>query len=131
MFEFIVSLIRIYRLLHPLTGTSNCLQDRVADIINTYDDISSVIKDENAKKSNISEQFSVIFKGADKLAERIDTQHSVPCIAQKQMNRDNAETYCPEAYYKQAFSIPFIGILISDLELRLTNYHILPQGCYC
>ena len=43
-FEFIISLIGLYRLLHPLAGITNCLQGRVVDIIEAYDDVSSVIK---------------------------------------------------------------------------------------
>ena len=35
LFEFGVSLIGIHRLLHSLTGTTNFLQDRVVDIINS------------------------------------------------------------------------------------------------
>ena len=43
-FEFIISLIGLYRLLHPLAGITNCLQGRVVDIIEAYDDVSSGIK---------------------------------------------------------------------------------------
>ena len=44
-FEFIIYLIGLYRLLHPLAGITNCLQGRGVDIIEAYDDVSSVIKD--------------------------------------------------------------------------------------
>ena len=55
-FEFI-SLIALYRLLHPLAGITNRLQGRGVDIIEAYDDVSSVIKDiKNTRKK----EFSVI-----------------------------------------------------------------------
>ena len=44
-FEFIIYLIGLHRLLHPLAGITNCLQGRGVDIIEAYDDVSSVIKD--------------------------------------------------------------------------------------
>lgn len=52
-FAFIVSLIGIHRLLHPLAGTTNHLKGRVVDIIKTYDDIITVIKDVKTSKNNL------------------------------------------------------------------------------
>ena len=83
-----------------------------------YDNISSVIKDKTAIRKNINEQFSVIFKGVHQLADRIDTQPSVPRTASKKINRDNIETDFPEVYYKRVFTVPFIDTLISYIELR-------------
>ena len=54
-FEFIVSFIGIYRLLHTFAGTTNRIEGCAFDIINAYDDISSVIKDVKTTKSNIDE----------------------------------------------------------------------------
>ena len=51
-FEFIVSIIGLYSLLHPLAGITNRLQRRGVDITEVYDDVSSVIKDiKSTKKS--------------------------------------------------------------------------------
>ena len=44
-FEFIISPIGLYRLLHSLAGITYCLQGRGVDIIEAYDDVSSMIKD--------------------------------------------------------------------------------------
>ena len=38
-FEFIISLIGLYRLLHPLVGKANCLQGRGVDITEVYDEV--------------------------------------------------------------------------------------------
>ena len=43
-FEFIIYLIGLYRLLHPLAGITNCLQGRGVDKIEAYDDVSNVTK---------------------------------------------------------------------------------------
>ena len=48
-FEFIISLIGLYRLLQPLAGITNRLQGRDVDAIETYNDVSSVIKDIKAQ----------------------------------------------------------------------------------
>ena len=52
-FEFIISLIGLYRLLNTLAGTTDRLQGRGVDIIEAYDDVSSVIKDINRAQGRI------------------------------------------------------------------------------
>ena len=52
-FEFIISLIGLHRLLHPLAGITNRFQGHGVDIIETYDDVSSVIKDIKSTRKNI------------------------------------------------------------------------------
>ena len=61
-FEFIISPIRLCRLIHPLTGITNCLQGRSVDIIEAYDDVSSMTKDIKNTRKNIDKEFSVIFE---------------------------------------------------------------------
>ena len=55
-FEFSISLIRLYKLLHPLTGINNHSQRRGVDIIETYDNLSSVIKDIKSIRNNIHKE---------------------------------------------------------------------------
>ena len=65
-FEFIISLIGLYKLLHPLAGVTNCLhQGHDIDIIEAYDDVSSVVKDIKSTRKNIDNEFSVIFEQAE------------------------------------------------------------------
>ena len=58
-FDFLCS-VGLSRLLKPLGGITNRLQGRNVDIIEAYDDISSVIKDIKRATKNIDEEFSVI-----------------------------------------------------------------------
>ena len=51
--SYVFSLIGLYRLLHPLAGITNRLQGRGVDIIEAYDDVSSVIKDINRAQVRI------------------------------------------------------------------------------
>ena len=64
--EFIFSLIRLYRLLHPLTGITNRLQGRIVVIIEAYDDVPSVIKDIKSTRKNIDKEFSLILNKLNK-----------------------------------------------------------------
>ena len=45
-FEFIICLVRLYRLLHPLAGITNRLYRRRVNIIEVCDDVSNLIFDE-------------------------------------------------------------------------------------
>ena len=92
-FQFIVSLIGLYRFLHPLAGITNHLQGCGVDIIETFDDVSNVIKDINSTKNNFD--------------LKVGKLPSMPRIAKKQVNRDNTEGDSPEAYYGRVFAIPF------------------------
>ena len=56
--------IGLCRLLHPLASITKRLQGCGVDIIEAYDDVSSVIKDIKNTRENIDEAFSVIFEQA-------------------------------------------------------------------
>ena len=86
----------LYRLLNPPASVTNCLQVRGVDIIEAYEDISSVIKDIISTRKNIEKK-------------------------KKQVNRDNTQADSPKTCYRQVFAIPFIDKLISELELRFTK----------
>ena len=65
-FKFIISLIGLCRLLHPLAGITNGLKGCGVDIIGVYDDVSSMIKDIKSKRENIHKEFSVILNKLNK-----------------------------------------------------------------
>ena len=77
-FEFVISLIGLYRLLNPLAGITNSLQERGVDIIEAYDDVSSVINDTKSTRKNIDKEFSVIFEQAERVAAKVGTQTLCP-----------------------------------------------------
>ena len=118
LLKFIFSLIGLYRLLHPLAGITNRLHGRDVDIIEAYNDVSSVIKDIKSTRTNIDKEFNVIFEQAERTDIKIGTQPSMPRISKKQGNRDNTKGDSPETYYRRVLAIPFIDKLISKLELR-------------
>ena len=69
--------------MHPLAGITNRLQGRGVDIIEAYNDVSSVIKDIKSTRKNIDEEFSVILEQAERVDAKIGTQPSMPRIAKR------------------------------------------------
>ena len=83
--KFIISPIGLYKLLHPLAGITNRLQGRGADIIETYNDVLSAIKDIKSTRKNIDKEFSMIFEQVERVDAKIGTQPSMPCIAKSKL----------------------------------------------
>ena len=59
-FEFIISIISLYRLLHPIAGLTKKLQGRSIDVIEAYANASSCVDDMKFMRENIEFQFSKI-----------------------------------------------------------------------
>ena len=104
-------------IVHPLADITNRLQGRGVDIIDVYDDVSSVIKDKKSTRKNIDKEFRVTFEQVERVAAKNGTQTSMPRIVKRQVNRDNTGD-SPKTYYRRVFAIPLIDKLISELELR-------------
>ena len=119
-FEFIISLIGLYKLLHPLAGITNHLQGHEVDIIEAYDEVSSLIKDIKSIWQNTDTEFGVIFEQAVLVAGKVEIE-PIPHSANKQVNRETTGGDSPQTYYRRVFAILFFDQLISELELRLTK----------
>ena len=78
-------------IIHPLGDITNRLQERGVDIIDVYDDVSSVIKDKKSTRKNIDKEFRVTFEQVERVAAKNGTQTSMPRIAKSQVIRDNTE----------------------------------------
>ena len=57
-FEFIISLIGLYKLLHSLAGITNRSERRGVDITETYDNLLCVIKDIKSIRNNIDKELA-------------------------------------------------------------------------
>ena len=57
----------MYKLLHPLAGITNRSQRRGVDIIETYDNLLSVIKDIKSIRNKIDKEFSKIFEQGERI----------------------------------------------------------------
>ena len=92
-FEFIIGIISLYRLLHPIAGLTNKLQGRSIDVIEEYANVSSCVDDMKFIRENIEFQFSKICNQAERMAVKLDVQpcipRVIPRVAARQMHRDN------------------------------------------
>ena len=52
-FEFIIGILSLYRLLHPIAGLTNKLQGRSIDVIEAYANVSSCVDDMKFIRENI------------------------------------------------------------------------------
>ena len=82
-FEFIISLIGLHRLLHPLAGITCCLQGHSVNIAEAYDDTLGVMKDIKTTRKNVNKEFSVILVQAERVAAKVGTQSSTLHITKK------------------------------------------------
>jgi hypothetical protein len=120
-FSFIVGLVSIYRLLHPLHGTTVKLQGKSIDIVKAFEEIEDVKKDIKAMREAIDIEFDKIYKQAVRLAEKVDVEPSVPRSAKRQIHRPNPECTSPEQYYRCTVAIPLLDCLQSELEVRFNG----------
>ena len=100
------------------------LQGRGVDIIESYDNVPSVVKNIKKTRKNINKGLSVIFEQAERVAAKVGTQPPMHCKAKKQVNRDNTEDDRLESYCRRVVGIPFIDKLIIELELRFPKLHL-------
>ena len=77
-FEFSISLIRLYKLLNPLTGINNHSQRRGVDIIETYDNLSSVIKDIKSIRNNIHKELVRSLNMVNEKLQQLEHNHLCP-----------------------------------------------------
>ena len=75
IFEFIVGITSLYRLLHPVASITQKLQDRTIgtiDIIKAYQEVQSCILDMRMVRDKIVEEFLVIYRQAERIATSLD-----------------------------------------------------------
>ena len=101
--------------MHPLAGVTNRSQRRGVDIIETYNNLLTAIKDIKNITNNIDKEFSKIFEQDEWITAKAGTQPSMPRLGKKQVNINNTETDC---HYGWVCVVCFIDKLMSKLELR-------------
>ena len=119
-FSFIVTLVSIYRLLHPLHGTTVKLQGRSVDIVQAFDEIEDVKLDLQSTRDSINTEFGHIFRQAVQIADHVGIEPSLPRIARKQIHRSNPPYDTPEEYYRRTIAIPLLDSLLSELDTRFS-----------
>ena len=79
--SFIISMISLKSLLHPLHATTVRLQGKTNDIIQAYQDINNVIYNLKYMRENLEIEFKNIFSEAEQIAATVCLTPSLPRIA--------------------------------------------------
>lgn len=120
-FEFIVGIISLYRLLHPLVGVTQRLQGRAADVVSAYQDVDSCLQDIQAVRASIDKEFSIIYQQAERMGVRVGAEPVIPRTAKRQMHRNNIEANSAEEYYRRAIAIPLLDHFIAEVKFRFNK----------
>ena len=121
-FEFVIGMIALYRLLHPVAGITQKLQGRTIDVIDAYQNVNTCIEDIQLLRENVDQESDVIFKQAVRMADQLNVEPNIPRVAKKQIYRDNVPANSPEEYYKRALVIPIVDTFISEMTYRFNNF---------
>ena len=125
-FEFVIGMIALYRLLHPIAGITQKLQGGTIDVIGAYQNVNTCIKDIQLLQENVDQESDVIFKQAVRMANQLNVEPNIPRVAKKQIYRDNVPANSPEQYYKRALVIPIVDTFISEMTYRFNNFICKP-----
>jgi len=120
-FGFIVGLVSLYYLLHPLHGVTVYLQGRTIDIVKAYQLIDETVSDIKATRNNVEQEFKKIFEQAERIAEKLNVDPSLPRIAKRQVHRQNQPANTPEEYYRRTVAIPVLDCIIGEMETRFNK----------
>ena len=115
-FEFVIGMIALYRLLHPVAGITQKLQGRTIDVIDAYQNINTCIEDIQLLRENVDQESDVILKQTVRMADQLNAKSNIPRVAEKQIYRDNVPANSPEEYYKLALVIPIVHTFISEMS---------------
>lgn len=94
-FSFIVGLVSLKTLLHPLHAVTIRLQGKTVDIIQAYEDVTSVIGDLRHLRENVEVEFAVIFQEAVRMADEVSVGATIHQTASRQIHRNNTPASTP------------------------------------
>ena len=122
-FEFLIDLVSLYRLLHPLVGITQNLQERSIDISKAYNEVDSCIQDMQHMRQIIYEEFNIVYKQSERLTEMLHIEPTIPRSTVRQMHRNNVPAENPEEYYRRALSIPLVDRFIAEMTFRFNPFN--------
>ena len=120
-FSFIVELVSLKTLLHPLHGTTVRLQGKTIDIVKAWE-VTNVIADLKHQRENIKEQsFKEIYEDAVRLADVVSVEPTIPRTVIRQKHRNNTPSSCPEEYFRRTLAIPLLDPIIMEMGTRFND----------
>ena len=122
-FKFLIGLVSLYRLLHPLVAITQNLQGRSVDIIKAYNRVESCIQDMQHMRQIIGEEFYKVYKQSERFSEKFHIETTIPRSAVRQMHRNNVPAENPEEYYRRALAIPLVDQFIAEMTFRFNSFN--------
>ena len=120
-FEFIVTFLWIYRTLAHLEGITVKLQGRAKDILDAHILVEQVKVTYNSMREEVDEKFRRVFQHAERMAQAVGEEPSMPCIASRTVYKSNAPADMAEEYFKRNMAIKFLDHLISELDVQFSD----------
>ena len=100
-FEFVIGMIALYRLLHPVAGITQKLQGRTIDVIDAYQNVNTCIEDIQLWRENVDQESDVIFKQAVRMADQLNVEPNIPRVAKKQIYFQKRHIFLTISFVKQ------------------------------
>ncbi|XP_065651176.1 52 kDa repressor of the inhibitor of the protein kinase-like [Hydra vulgaris] len=130
-FEFIIGIITLYRLLHPLLYIIERLQGRTTDIVYGYSNIQETIDDLNHLRKNVEKETCAVYKQATRMASKLFIEPTIPRIPMRQAYRNNVPAESPHECYKRALIIPYLDTIISEIKIRFQKTNCIAAKVLC
>lgn len=122
-FDFIISLVIVYKCLAYVRGLSKSLQQRSLDIGRAFQQVTLVKSCLEDTRNEVEEFHSKCFEQATKLSSALDIPVTKPRTCKRQTKRDNMPAETIKDYFRMSITIPFLDHLISQMDTRFSNLH--------
>ena len=119
--EFIMAFVEVKNSLHLLKGMTVKLQKRDNDTLVAYNMIEETRKKIESLRFNIEREHKQWFEEAQKIAEMLDTEMSVPRVVGRQVHRANNEAATALEYYRSNYTVQFVDHLLSEFNRRFSD----------
>ena len=109
-FEFIIGLVSLYHLLHPLVGITQILKGSSIDVVKAYNHVQSSIDDMKLLRENMDDEFKIIYQQSGRMATKLSEEPAIPRTVARHMHRNNVPAENPEEYCRRVIAVPLISI---------------------
>ena len=119
-FSWILCFMAVYQLLFHLADVTVKLRGSSIEISVSYREMNGIKEVYKELRENDEDPFEPIYNQAVLLARAVNTEPSIPHIAQRMSHRANAIASTPEEYYRRNMFIQFLDHIRCELDTRFS-----------